>query len=457
MNEAERCDRISLMHAGRVLTVGTPQEIRTAKRAATLEEAFIAYLEVAAGGAAAPEQAKSGATAAIVQADSQVTSIAPRRSGLSASFARIWAFARREALELVRDRVRLAFALVGPLILLVVFGYGISFDVENLPFAAFDRDQSAESRDLIESFASSRYFTPRPPLASEVEIDRRLRSGELRLAIDIPPGFGRDLLNGRRPQIGFFLDGAHAFRAETVRGYVQGIVLAFVQDQARRTSGHEAALLPVQIEPRYRYNQDFRSVFAITPGVIMILLIFIPAMLTALGVVRERELGSISNLYASPASVGEFLLGKQLPYIALGFASFVTMVALAQLLFGLSVKGSGAALALAALLYVTAGTGLGILVSTFVSTQVAAIIAAAVICTVPAINFSGYLYPAASLEGAGRFIGMGFPSLWFQNVSLGAFTKARDFAAFYPEYLILLAFAVGYVALASMLLRKQEA
>jgi ribosome-dependent ATPase len=180
-------------------------------------------------------------------------------------------------------------------------------------------------------------------------------------------------------------------------------------------------------------------------------------MLTALGVVRERELGSISNLYASPASVGEFLLGKQLPYIALGFASFVTMVALAQLLFGLSVKGSGAALALAALLYVTAGTGLGILVSTFVSTQVAAIIAAAVICTVPAINFSGYLYPAASLEGAGRFIGMGFPSLWFQNVSLGAFTKARDFAAFYPEYLILLAFAVGYVALASMLLRKQEA
>jgi ribosome-dependent ATPase len=452
MNEAERCDRISLMHAGRVLAVGTPHEIRAAQQGATLEEAFIAYLEQAGGCAPAPADAAVPAAPAPAIA---VTAPAAR-AGVSASFARIWAFARREALELLRDRVRLAFALLGPLILLVTFGYGISFDVENLPFAAFDRDQSAESRDLIESFAGSRYFTRRPALASEVELDHRLRSGELRLAIDIPPGFGRDLLDGRKPEVAFFVDGAHAFRAETVRSYVQGIMLAYAQDQARRASGKVAAFMPVQLEPRFRYNQDFRSVFAITPGVIMILLIFIPSMLTALGVVREREIGSISNLYASPASVGEFLLGKQLPYIVLGFVSFVSMVVLAHAQFGLSVKGSSAALALAALLYVAAGTGLGILISTFVRTQIAAIIAAAVICTVPAINFSGYLYPAAALEGAGRFIGMGFPSLWFQNVSLGAFTKARDFAAFYPEYLILLAFAFAYLALACALLRKQE-
>jgi ribosome-dependent ATPase len=455
MNEAERCDRISLMHAGRVLAVGTPHEIRAAKQGATLEEAFIAYLEEAGGGAAEP--AGEGAAAPAHVAIGATAPAAAHRAGVPASFAHIWAFARREALELLRDRIRLAFALLGPLILLVTFGYGISFDVENLPFAAFDRDQSAESRDLIESFAGSRYFTRRPALASEVELDRRLRSGELRLAIDIPPSFGRDLLNGRKPEVAFFVDGAHAFRAETVRSYVQGIMLAYAQDQARRTSGKVSAFMPVQLEPRFRYNQDFRSVFAITPGVIMILLIFIPSMLTALGVVREREIGSISNLYASPASVGEFLLGKQLPYIVLGFVSFLSMVALAHVQFGVAVKGSSAALALAALLYVAAGTGLGILISTFVRTQIAAIIAAAVICTVPAINFSGYLYPAAALEGAGRFIGMGFPSLWFQNVSLGAFTKARDFAAFYPEYLILLAFAFAYLALACALLRKQEA
>jgi ribosome-dependent ATPase len=456
MNEADRCDRISLMHAGRVLTIGAPQDIRVARKADTLEEAFIGYLQEASAGATARsrEEAPPLPQLAMQPAAAGPT---PRHDGVHASFARMWAFARREALEILRDRVRLAFALIGPLILLVTFGYGISFDVENLPFAVFDRDQSNESRDLVESFAGSRYFTRQPALASEVELDRRLRSGELRLAIDIPPGFGRDLLNGRRPEVAFFLDGAQTFRAETVRGYVQGIMLSYAQDLVRRASGKLPVLAPVQVETRFRYNQDFRSVFAITPGVIMILLIFIPSTLTALGVVREREIGSISNLYASPASVGEFLLGKQAPYVVLGFASFLSMVALAYGLFGVTIKGSAAALALAALLYVAAGTGLGILISTFVRSQIAAIIATAVICTVPAINFSGFLYPAATLEGAGRFIGMGFPSLWFQNVSLGAFTKARDFAAFYPEYLILLAFGLGYLALASMLLRKQEA
>jgi ribosome-dependent ATPase len=125
--------------------------------------------------------------------------------------------------------------------------------------------------------------------------------------------------------------------------------------------------------------------------------------------------------------------------------------------FGVTIKGSAAALALGALLYVFAATALGLLISTFVRSQVAAIVATAIITTVPAINFSGYLYPAAALEDSGRFLGMGFPSLWFQNVSLGAFTKAREFAAFYPEYLVLIAFGLAYLVAASLLLRKQEA
>jgi ribosome-dependent ATPase len=307
----------------------------------------------------------------------------------------VWAFARREALELTRDKVRLAFALIGPLILMLTFGYGITFDVENLSFAVFDRDQSLESRQLIESFASSRYFREQPILRSEAEIDRRLRAGELRLAIDIPPSFGRDLLEGRRPEVAFFLDGATPFRAETTRGYVQGIVLAYVQDLARRTYGEVPAFLPLRVEPRFRYNQDFRSVFALTPGLIMIFLVIFPCMLSALGVVREREIGSINNFYASPASVGEFLLGKQIPYVALGGASFLTLIVLAGLVFGVTVKGSVAALFLGAILYVFAATALGALISTFVRSQVAAIIASAIITTIPAINFSGYLYPAA--------------------------------------------------------------
>jgi ribosome-dependent ATPase len=222
MNEAERCDRISLMHAGKVLAVGTPDELRQARGAANLEDAFVSYLEEADGSSAAASDApattllREGARSAI------------RGDGLRASMRRVWAFAYREMRELLRDRVRIGFALLGPLILLLTFGYGITFDVENLSYAVLDRDQSADSRQLIESFAGSRYFHEQPAIRSEAEIDRRLRAGDLRVAISIPPGFGRDLLLGRKPEVAFFLDGAMPFRAETTRNYVEGIVLSYV-------------------------------------------------------------------------------------------------------------------------------------------------------------------------------------------------------------------------------------
>jgi ribosome-dependent ATPase len=234
-------------------------------------------------------------------------------------------------------------------------------------------------------------------------------------------------------------------------------MLSYVEDLARRTYGEVPALVAASVEPRFRYNQDFRSVFALTPGLIMIFMVLFSAMLSALGVVRERELGSISNLYASPATVAEFLLGKQMPYILFGFASFLSLMVLAGIAFGVTVKGSLAALALGGLLYAFAATALGILVSVFVRSQVAGIVVTAIISTVPAINFSGYLYPAATLQGSGRFIGLSFPSLWFQNIGLGAIAKARSFAELYPNHLILLAFGVAYLVAASLLLRKQDA
>ena len=445
MNEAERCDRVSLMHAGRVLAVGTPRELQAARQAPSLEDAFVAYLQDAAG-----------TTAGQVPAVSLAERQAAARSPLATSFARIWAFARRETTEILRDPVRLAFALLGPLVLLATLGYGITFDVESLPFAVFDHDRSIESRRVVESFSGSRYFAEQPPLRSDSEIERRLRAGELRVAISIPPGFGRDLLGGDRPEIGFFIDGAMPFRAETARGYIEGIMIGYSADLARRTKLEQPSVAAIQLEPRFRYNQEFRSAVAITPGCIMVLLIMIPSMLTAVGVVRERELGSISNLYASPASVGEFLIGKQAPYIAIGLLSFLSLCALARVLFGVTVNGSFAGLLFAAALYVFASTGLGLLVSSFVRTQVAALVVTAIIATVPAVNFAGFLSPAATLQGMARFFSLIFPAMWFQNVSLGAFAKGSSFADFHRDYVMLFAFGLGFLAAASRLLRKQE-
>ncbi|MQP64570.1 ribosome-associated ATPase/putative transporter RbbA [Niveispirillum sp. SYP-B3756] len=448
MNEAERCDRISLMHSGRVLAVGTPAELRAAKGGLSLEEAFIAYLEEAAPSQPPP----------VIEPDAPAEPVTLGGKGeLMASFGRIWAFARREMTEVLRDRIRLAFALIGPLILLLTFGYGITFDVENLPYAVFDRDQSLESRQLVENLSGSRYFQERAPVFSDLEIERRLRSGELRLVVAIPPSFGRDLLNGHQPELAVYLDGAMPFRAETARGYVQGIAQRYAQELVSRSTTATAAASGPIIQPRFRYNQSFRSANAILPGIIMVVMIMIPGMLTAIGVVREREIGSIANLYASPASVPEFLLGKQMPYVAIGFAALLILVTTTVLLFDVPVNGSLAGLLLGGGLYIMAATGLGLLVSTFVRTQVAAILVTAIISVVPAINFSGFLYPASTLEGGAALIGRAFPSLWFQTISLGAFAKARDFGALHLEFVMLGLFALVFMTAASLLLRKQEA
>ncbi|MBD8892669.1 ribosome-associated ATPase/putative transporter RbbA [Roseibium litorale] len=466
MNEAERCDRISLMHAGRVLAIGRPEELTAAMKADTLDTAFIRYLEV--------EEAERGGGAASVTVAANPITVAgkaspampngggddERAAGMSktagAGFARIRAFAFREAIELLRDPIRLAFALLGPLVLMTAFAYGISFDVEDITFAALDRDRSAESRDFLEGFRHSAYFHEQPPLAGDGEIERRLRSGEVRVVIDISPGFGSDLLAGRIPEVAFLLDGSNPFRAETVRGYLSGVVLTYAKQLAMRELGSVPDVLPVSIEPRFRYNQAFRSVFAITPGIIMLLLVLIPAMLTAVGVVREKELGSILNVYASPASIAEFLIGKQLPYIAVGFISYLTLITLAWLQFGVVVSGSLAALTFGAALYVFAATGFGLLMSSFVRSQVAAIFATAILTVTPAVNFSGFMYPVSNLEGMGRIVGQAFPALWFQTISIGCFAKEMGFMEFLPEYLALIGFGVGFLTIACLIQTKQE-
>lgn len=446
MNEAERCDRISLMHDGKVLAVGSPPELKKQRRKQTLEEVFIDMLEEAGMG----NEARPANLAGAISAEK------PVRSGVIDT-RRLWAYAWREALEILRDPARLAFAFLGPIILLLTFGYGISFDVEHLPFAAFDQDRTAQSRQLLESFQGSRYFDEQPSIASPEDMEARLRSGELKLAVEIPPEFGRELLRNRQPEVGVWLDGAMPFRAEMTRGYVTGLALSYVEDEAIRRGGKAVSPYPIGIEPRFRYNQAFKSVNAIVPSVIMLMLVMIPAIMTAVGIVKEKETGSIANFRATPVTRVEFLLGKQLPYVLIAFLSFLSLVILARLVFGVPLKGSFAMLAVGTLAYVLATTGFGLLISSFVKTQVAAIFATAIIAMVPSVNFSGLLVPVSSLSGAGRLMGLAFPAAWYQPISMGAFDKGLGFLALWPNLAVLVLFAVGFIAAAVIALRKQGA
>lgn len=450
MNEGERCDRISLMHAGHVLMSDTPDALIHTRGATSLEEAFISYLEEASGETTQKEVI--GETPGTMPAAARTSR--DRRGG-SFSLRRLYAYARRETLEIRRDPIRLTFALLGSVLLMFILGFGITLDVEDLRFAALDRDRTPQSRDYIQNLAGSRYFIERPPITDDAELDRRMRSGELAVALEIPAGFGRDLKRERRPEVGVWIDGAMPFRGETIKGYVQGMHYQYLTDLARRTSGTAPRAGLAGLEVRYRYNQDFKSLEAMVPAVISLLLMFIPALMMALGVVREKELGSITNLYVTPVTRLEFLLGKQLPYIALGLISFFGLVVLAVFVFNVPHKGSLATLTLGALLYVTATTGLGLLMSAFTHSQIAALAGTAIVTMLPTIEFSGLTDPVSSLEGPGAFIGPIWPATYFLVISRGTFTKALDFGDLSGNLLALAAFIPVLTLLSMVLLKKQ--
>ncbi|EKZ96423.1 multifunctional ribosome-associated ATPase/membrane protein [Cupriavidus sp. HMR-1] len=451
MNEAARCDRISLMHAGKVLVSDPPEKIVSDCGAGTLEAAFIDYLVAAGGGTqAAAEDTEAPASPVEAQAETEA-----RSKHQPFSLGRMYSYLWRESLELQRDPVRLTLAMLGSVILMLVMGFGISMDVEDLTYAVLDRDQTTLSENYALNIAGSRYFVQKPPLESYADMDARLRSGKLALAIEIPPGFARDVARGKQVQIGAWIDGAMPTRAETVQGYVQGMHQAWLADQALRRYGVRATS-NVSIETRFRYNPDVKSLPAMVPAVIPLLLMMMPAMLTALSVVREKELGSILNLYVTPVTRTEFLLGKQMPYVALGMLNFFLMSFLAVTLFGVPVKGNFLALVLAALIFNVVSTGVGLFASTFTRSQIAALFFTMIGTMIPTIQFSGLLTPVSSMEGAGKVIGGIYPATHMLIISRGVFNKALGFSDLYASYWPMLIAIPVILGLTVALLAKQD-
>ncbi|KWZ48452.1 ABC transporter [Burkholderia savannae] len=590
MNEAQRCDRISLMHAGRVLASDSPAELVRARGAATLEDAFIGYLVDASAGEAdgadahaeaaaatgartnaeakgivkadpeaenLPERASGREHAAAIEAgantevdvgtgaraeaatdigndaharraaadtaahaaadiaardrdetairtetearaaspaalptalpaasptesptESPAESTPPARSNPSARSAPLVAAPRsatlasepphrafsaqrarsymwREMLELRRDPVRATLALIGSLVLMCVIGIGISLDVEDLTYAVLDRDQTELSHDYALNLSGSRYFVERPPIADYAELDRRMRTGEVSLAIEIPPNFARDVERGAPVQIGMWIDGAMPQRAETIRGYAIGMHTMWLSDKAQHRLG--VTLAPrAEIVTRYRYNPDVKSLPAMIPAVMPLLLLMLPAMLTALAVVRERELGSILNLYVTPVTRTEFLIGKQVPYVVLAMLNFLLMTVLARLAFDVPVKGSFMTLLLAVLIFNVVATGIGLLASTFTRSQVAAIVMTIIGTMIPTVQFAGLLTPLSSLEGTGRFIGLVYPATYMLSISRGVFNKALSLSDLYSQFWPLAASVPVILGATILLLKKQE-
>ena len=455
MNEALRCDRISLMHAGRVLVYDEPRHLIAAKNAGSLEEAFISYLEDAID---EPHAESAAGIVSPVAEPPNPTASQGRDGGANGfSFNRLLAYSYREIMELSRDPVRLAFAFLGSAILLVVIAYGISLDVEDLPYAALDFDRSPESRQYLSNFQGSRYFIERPELRSTDELERRMKSNDITLAIEIPAGFGRDLKKGETTSVSAWIDGANTTRAGTIEGYVQGGHAHYLTELATGAGLDASAYSNVALEPRYIYNPSFETIYSIGPKTPAMLLLLFPAILMAVSISREKEIGTITNFYVTPTNRLEFLLGKQLPYIGVGMVNFVALTLLVVYLLQVPLHGSLLGLSAGALLYVFTATGFGLFVSSITKSQVAAVFATAVLSLMPTIQFAGMIQPTSTLEGGGRLVGTLWPATYYMHLSVAAFTKGLGFADLMPDLVALAIFGPVLVVIAAAFLKKQEA
>ncbi len=467
MNEGMRCDRISLMNAGKVLACDAPQKLIDDRGAASLEEAFIGHMEdsiAAAAAAKSKDKAPAATPAAAMPAAGKTAAAKPaaqhapaKQSALRLGLGRMLAYARNETMQILRDPVRLMFAFIGSALLMLVFGFGITTDVEHIRYSSLDLDQSAESRMYLEQFAASkRYFTEEPPVRSAEEALERLKSDKVSMVIEIPPSFGRDFRRGSRPEVLAQVDGAMTFRGETVGQYAMGVHERMLRDPATGLATADPRKYTADIEDRYMYNPTFLSIYSIVPSVPALLLLLIPAILMTVAIVREKELGSMINFYVTPTGRLEYLIGKQLPYIVIAMINFFILTAMALIVFNVPIKGSFPMLTLCALLYVTATTGIGMVTSTFTSSQVAAVFVTAILTIVPTIQFSGLLQPVSTLEGNARITGLIWPASYYMHSSVGAFTKGLRPGLMLQDILFLAGCIPVLLAISFLGLRKQE-
>ncbi len=364
---------------------------------------------------------------------------------------RITAVISKEWREIIRDRLFFTLAFVVPSMLMLLFGYGLSLDVENIPFAVVDRDGSSLSRDYAYRFIDSRYFQFKGYSNDERELAPLLSDNTLRAVIVIPEHFEENLLAGRPAHVQTLIDGTFPFRAQTTKGYViainSALSMQLLANYLGKTQGMtpqqaQAMLQPVKLQVRYLYNQSVKSIWSLAPKLIMVILMISPPFLTALGVVREKESGSIYNIYASTVSRGEFLIGKITPYVLISTANALILWLLASELFGAPFKGDFLLFLVTSVIYVVCTTGIGLLVSVVVRTQVAAMIATAIVTVVPAVLYSGVLIPISSLSGQAQVTAHLWPAMYYTDIVMGSFLKGVGLTALWGNVLVLVLYTV---------------
>ncbi len=374
---------------------------------------------------------------------------------------RLLAVARKEWIQLRRDTRSMILAFALPMMLLVFFGYAITFDIDDITIAVVDEDRTAASRELVDAFVASDYFTVRERLADRGRTEELLVRGRVLGVLTIPPGYARDrAAAGRGATVQLLLDGADANTA-TIAMNLSGAVAAShgAQVAAAGASSPDRASnatgAPVRLESRTWYNPRLESRHMIVPGLIAVIMSMIAAMLTALTIAREWERGSMEQLAATPVSRLEVVLGKLLPYLVIGILDVSLAVVAGMLLFGTPLNGSVLLLGVMTVLFLVGALGLGIVISAVVKSQVLATQVAMVATYLPALLLSGFMFDIASMPVVLQGITYLVPARYFITVTRGIFLKGVGISVLWPQALLMLLFAVAGVALATRAFRKE--
>jgi len=369
---------------------------------------------------------------------------------------RLLAVAQREIKEICRDKLYLTMALAVPLMVLILFAYGLSLDVENIPFAVLDQNRSPLSREYIDRLGRSRYFTLQHYLQDFGLIDQKLIKGSIRMGLIIPPDFERELALGKEAEVQALIDGSFPDRAETSRSYLEAVNLAFNLDLARCWQTATGARIPwIEVKTRAWFNPDLESKNFIVPGMMATILFFFPVLLASIAVVREKETGSIFNIYCSPIRRWEYVAGKLLPYLGLGMINYVMIFLISYYLFDIPFRGSFILLTATALLYLGVSTAWGLLISILLRTQVAAMLVGMISSVIPAFLYSGFFIAINTMGASGRFMAAILPPTYFMEMVRGIYLKGLGIQVYWSNLLILLLYFIALLGLSLHYFRKR--
>ncbi len=373
---------------------------------------------------------------------------------------RLWAVARKESIHIRRDPRSLGLAIGIPMLMIILFGYALTLDVDHVPLVAWDQSGTPASRDYLAQFTNSRYFAFQGTVSNYRDLEHAIDTRRAWLALVVPSGFARDLAAGRQPAVQAIIDGSDSNTAGIVLGYAQGITLAFNQQvslaQFRRVTG-TAPTAALELRPRVWFNADLESKNYIIPGIIAVIMGLIAALLTSLTVAREWENGTMEQLVSTPLRAPELILGKLLPYFAIGLLDVLIAVLMAVFLFHVPLRGSVFLLFGVSALFVFGTLAQGILISTLARQQLLASQFAMVSTFLPAFLLSGFTFAIANMPAPVQVITFIVPARYFVALVKGIFLRGVGLEALWPDALFLVVFAVIVAGAAITKFRKKLA